>query len=263
MRRGEVGPLLRQRRRQTHRSQLDLANEVGVSPRHLSFVELGKSRPSPELLTLIATHLDVPLRDQNSWLLAAGYAPRFTQTALDDEALDGIRCSIQALLDGHEPYPAAAVDRNWTAQLWNRAALRLADGIPDEARGTPTNMFRVTLHPDGFARRTRNFDEWAAYMLRQLDLVVSRTRSPELVALADEIAGWPNIPPRDAWAHTTPYGDDPVIPWIVEHHGRDLSFFTVMATLGAPLDVTLAELTVEFFFPADDATASVLNRRRP
>jgi transcriptional regulator with XRE-family HTH domain len=261
MRRGEVGPLIRERRQQVRRSQLDLAVGVGVSPRHLSFVELGKSRPSPELLTLIATNLDVPLREQNSWLLAAGYAPRFAETALDDEALHDIRCSIQALLDAHEPYPAAAVDRNWTAQLWNRAALRLADGIPDDVRGTPTNMFRVALHPDGFAGRTRNFDEWAAYMLRQLDLIVSRTRSAELAALADEIAGWPNIPSRDTWGRTTPRGHDPVIPWIVEHHGRELSFFTVMATLGTPLDVTLAELTVEFFFPADSATAVHLNQR--
>jgi transcriptional regulator with XRE-family HTH domain len=253
-----VGPLIRERRIGARRSQLDLALDVGISARHLGFVELGKSRPSPEVITLIADRLAVPLRDQNTWLLAAGYAPRFAEHSLDDAELRQVKASLQALLDAHEPNPAAALDRDWTVQLFNRPALWLAEGIGDEARGVPTNMFRVGLHPDGFAPRTRNFGPWSAYLLRQLDLLVGRTRSPALVALADEVATWPDIAPRPSWGRSTPEGSDPVVPWIVEHEGRELSFFTIMATFGTPLDVTLAELTVELFFPADAATAQRL-----
>jgi transcriptional regulator with XRE-family HTH domain len=243
------------------RSQLDLAVDVGVSPRHLSFVELGKSRPSPELLTLIADRLGVPLREQNDWLIAAGHAPRYSETSLDAAELGAVRRSIQSLLDAHEPFPAVAIDRCWTVQLYNQASVRLADGISQDTRGDPTNIFRVSLHPDGFARRTRNFDDWSAYLLRQLDVLVRRTRSPEAIALADEIAGWPDIPPRDTWSRWTPQAIDPVVPWIVEHEGVDLSFFTTMATFGTPVDITLAELTVELFFPADDLTDAHLRER--
>jgi transcriptional regulator with XRE-family HTH domain len=256
-----VGPLIRERRRYASRSQLDLATDVGVSPRHLSFVELGKSRPSPELLTLIADRLGVPLREQNDWLIAAGHAPRYTETPLDAVALRGVRRSIQSLLDAHEPSPAVAIDRFWTVQLYNQASVRLANGIGQDVRGDPTNIFRVSLHPDGFARRTRNFAEWSAYLLRQLDLLVRRTRSPEIVALADEIARWPNIPPRDTWSRSTPQASDPVVPWIIEHEGVVLSFFTTMSTFGTPVDITLAELTVELFFPADDFTEAYLSDR--
>jgi transcriptional regulator with XRE-family HTH domain len=258
MHRGSAGPLIRERRSSAHRSQLDLALDVGVSPRHLSFVELGKARPSPELVTLIGDRLGVPLREQNDWLMAAGHAPRFPETPLEGDTLRVVRRSIQNLLDAHEPYPAVAIDRCWTAQLFNQASVRLAEGIGFDVRGDPTNLFRVSLHPDGFARRTRNFDEWSAYLLRQLDLVVRRTRSADVIALADEIAGWPNIAPRSTWARPGPLPNDPVVPWIVEHRGVELSFFTVMATFGTPIDLTLAELTIEFFFPANEFTEAHL-----
>lgn len=260
--RGTAGPLIRERREQARRSLLDLAVDVGVSTRHLGFVELGKSRPSPELLTLIAERLDVAPRDQNAWLLAAGYAPRHAETPLDDEQLRVVRRSLQALLDAHEPFPAVAVDRCWTAQLWNDAALWLADGIPTEARGDPTNMFHVSLHPDGFAGRTRNFSEWSGYLLRQLDAIVRRTRSAEAIALAAQVEGWPGIAPRDTWSHWTAASPDPVLSWIVERDGVELSLFTVMATLGTPVDITLSELTIEMFLPADEATAAHLRERR-
>jgi transcriptional regulator with XRE-family HTH domain len=259
--RGHVGPLIRQRRAEMRLSQLALALDLGVSPRHLSFVELGKSRPSPELLLLIADRLELTLRDQNSWLLAAGYAPRFPETPLDGPRLRQVSASVQTLLDAHEPYPATALDGEWTVRLFNQAAVRLGEGIPDEVGGVPTNIFRVCLHPDGFASRTRNFTEWAAYLLRQLDRL-AHTGSPGLVALADEIAGWPNIPPRRQWSRSTPYADTPVIPWIIQQHDVELSFFTVLATIGSPLDVTLDELTVEFFFPANEETARQLNMSR-
>ncbi len=261
MRRGTVGPLIRERRKYAQRSQLDLAVDVGVSPRHLSFVELGKSRPSPELLTLIADRLGVPLREQNDWLIAAGHAPRYRESPLDAAALATVRRSIQSLLDAHEPFPGVAIDRLWTVQLYNQASVRLAEGIGQDTRGDPTNIFRVSLHPDGFARRTRNFEEWSAYLLRQLDVLVGRTRAQEAIALADEIACWPNIPPRESWSRWTPQAIDPVVPWVVEHDGVELSFFTTMATFGTPVDITLAELTVELFFPADELTDAHLREQ--
>jgi transcriptional regulator with XRE-family HTH domain len=256
-----VGPLIRERRVSARRSQLDLALDAGVSARHLSFVELGKARPSPELVTLIADRLGVPAREQNDWLVAAGYAPRHTETPLDAEALRTVRRSLQLFLDAHEPFPAVAVDRCWTVQLWNDAAVWLGEGIPLEARGDPSNIFRISLHPDGFSRRTRNFGQWCAYLLRQLDLIVRRTRSPEAEALAAEIAELPDIPPRDRWSRWTPQDTDPVVPWLLEHSGAELSLFTVMATFGTPVDLTLTEMTVELFLPADDATLELLSAR--
>lgn len=260
--RGRAGPLVRERRQAAHRSLLDLASDVGVSTRHLGFVELGRSRPSPELLAIIADRLDVPPRELNDWLVAAGHAPRHTETALDATTMQALRTSLQTMLDAQEPHPAVAVDRCFTAQLWNESALWLADGIPTEGRGDPTNMFHVALHPDGFARRTRNFADWSRHQLHQLDLIVRRTRDPRAVALAEEIETWPGIVPREMWSRWVPPPGGPVLPWIVEHRGVDLSLFSVMATLGTPIDLTLGELTVELFLPADVATAAHLRRRR-
>ncbi len=258
--RSAVGPLIRERRDRARRSQMDLAFDVGVSPRHLSFVELGKSRPSPELVVLIAQHLDVPLRERNDWLLAAGHASRYGEARLDGPALAQVRRSLQALLDAHEPFPAVVIDRGWTVQLTNRAAIRLADGIPGDVRGVPTNIFRVSLHPDGFAGRTRNFAEWSAYLLRQLDTAVARTRAPELVALADEVAAWPHIPPREVWGRPAAVpAADVVVPWRVESQGEELSLFTTMSTFGTA-DVTLDELSIELFFAADETTEAALHR---
>jgi transcriptional regulator with XRE-family HTH domain len=260
--RGRAGPLIRERRLAAGRSILDLAVDAGVSARHLGFVELGKARPSPELLMLIADRLGVPVRERNEWLVAAGHAPRHPETPLDAAALGTVRRSLQAMLDAHEPFPAVAVDRCWTAQLWNDAAVWLADGIPTSARGDPTNMFHVSLHPDGFARRTRNFEQWSRYLLGQLDLIVRRTRSAEATELAATIETWPGIAPRDRWSRWVGDVQDPVLPWLVERDGVVLSLFTVMATLGTPVDITLSEMTIELFLPADEATAAHLHDRR-
>jgi transcriptional regulator with XRE-family HTH domain len=250
-----IGALIRERREQVRRSQMDLAHDAGVSPRHLSFVELGKSRPSPELVDLLGDRLGVDLRRRNDWLLAAGYAPRHPESALDDDGLGPVRRSLQALLDAHDPHPAVVIDRRWTVQLTNRAAIRLARGIPDHARGVPTNIFRISLHPDGFPGRTRNFATWSLHLLRQLDAAVARTRDPELTALAAEAETWPGVPPRPRWARPrTAPADDPVVTWQVDVAGHELSLFTTMSVFAAPLDVTLSELAVELFFAADDGT---------
>ena len=264
MRSSTVGPMIRDRRVRAGRSQLDVALDVGVSARHFSFVELGKSRPSPELVVLIADRLGAPRREANDWLLAAGFAPAFAESGLDAPSMAQVRRSLQQLLDAHEPLPAVVLDRRWTVQLTNQAAIRLADGISgDESRGDPTNLFRISLHPDGFGSRTVNFAAWSAYLLRQLDHAVSRTRDPYLSALAEEIATWPNIPTRNLWDRPAlPDESDIVVPWQLEQGDVVLSMFTTMSTFGTPVDITLSELTIEMFFAADEATEHAFRQHR-
>jgi transcriptional regulator with XRE-family HTH domain len=250
---------VRQRRQAARLSQLDLALEAGISPRHLSFVELGKSRPSPALLLTLAEHLNVPLRERNDWLIAAGHAPRYPQRPLDAPVLARIRDSLQRVLDVHDPFPAVAIDRCWDVQLANRSALRLGTALPDHVTGPAPNLFRMALHPDGFAGRSPNFADWSPYLLRNLALTLARHGGPALERLAREAEGWPGLPPRDTWSHVPASAiNEPVMTWKISADGRELSFFTVMSMLGTPLDVTLAELTLELFFPADAATQEFL-----
>jgi transcriptional regulator with XRE-family HTH domain len=248
-----VGALIRQRRTGAHLSQLDLALKAGVSARHLGFVELGKSHPSPQLVLALARSLDVPLRERNEWLLAAGYAPRYPETPLSATGLEQVRRNFQALLDAHDPYPGIAVDRCWDVQITNQAARRLVAGIPEPVRGVPTNVFRTTLHPDGLAPRTSNFAAWSAYLLGQLHRLASRdTRAAGLAAEAET---WPGIPPRPEWASlAAAESPSPVLCWEVNLDGHALRLYTVMAHLSATADITLSELTVELFYPADQAT---------
>ncbi|MCU1360483.1 MAG: Transcriptional regulator, Cro/CI family, partial [Ilumatobacteraceae bacterium] len=154
MARAAVGDLIKDWRSRRRRSQMDLALDVGVSTRHLSFVETGRSRPSPELVLALAHHLDVPLRERNSLLLAAGYAPRFSQTSIDDPSMQRVRTSMQRMLDAHDPYPGVVIDRQWNVVLANRAALGLTVGVDPSLLGPPMNVYRLCLHPDGLAPRT-------------------------------------------------------------------------------------------------------------
>ncbi|MFF0763033.1 helix-turn-helix domain-containing protein [Streptomyces sp. NPDC003737] len=257
-----VGHLIRRQRGLARRSQMNLAHEIGISPRHLSFVELGKSKPSVALLMKIAQHLDLSLRERNDWLLAAGYAPRYPETPLTGPALSRVRASLQALLDTHDPFPGVAIDPQWNLQLSNRAARQLVSGIPEDVGGTPTNLFRMALHPAGLAGRTRNFPQWSAYLLRRLDRAVVRTQDPRLAALADEVATWPAIPERDTWRHlSSDSADDPVLSWRLELGEEELSLFSILSTFGTPMDVTLSDLSIELFFPADEQTETILRRR--
>jgi transcriptional regulator with XRE-family HTH domain len=254
-----VGELLRTWRNRRHRSQLALSHEVGVSTRHLSFVETGRSRPSPELVLAIAEHLDVPLRSRNELLLAAGYAPRFGERPLDDPAMDQIRHSLQRLLDAHDPYPGVVVDLQWNVVQANAAALLLTEGLPAELLGPPLNVFRVCLHPDGMAARTTNFDEWAAYLLGQLRRTALLTADPAVEALLDEVLGYPGLPdvdPRGAGVVDEP---DVLVPFRFVGSGDvELSLFTTLTSFGTPRDITIDELAVELFFPADDVTERAL-----
>jgi transcriptional regulator with XRE-family HTH domain len=257
-----VGPLVKDWRLRRGRSQMDLALDVGVSPRHLSFVETGRSKPSPELLLTIAEHLEVPLRERNVFLLAAGYAPRYRQTSLDDAQMVRVRQALQHMLDSHDPYPGIVIDRLWNSVLSNQAAVRMVDGLPPELVGPPTNVFRACLHPDGLASRTVNFPEWAGYLLGQLHRLTVLTGDPQVQRLADEVSQYPNVAALGGWREAA--ADEPAlwIPWRLDMNGVEWSFFTTLTTFGTPQDITLAELAVELFYPADEATEALLRAER-
>ncbi|MCB0968964.1 MAG: helix-turn-helix transcriptional regulator [Ilumatobacter sp.] len=260
-----VGVLVKQWRHQRSRSQLDLALSVGVSTRHLSFVETGKSRPSPELIEAIGIHLDVPLRDRNSMLLAAGFAPRYRQTSLDDPAMADVVASLRRLLDTHAPYPALVLDRHWNVVLSNRGAAAMMVGLPERLLTPRPNVFRVSLHPEGLAAITANFDEWATYLLRQLDRTIAIAPDDELLALRDEVHAYPNVAELRAtsgWAQPVT-GDQILIPCELSIGDARLSMFTTLTSFGTPRDITLDELAVEHFFPADAATTEFFESMPP
>ena len=258
--RREVGPLLREWRQRRKLSQLALALDVGVSPRHLSFVETGRSRPSAELLLSMSEHLALPLRERNDLLLAAGYAPRYSETPLESPDLQVVRSALQRLLAAHDPYPGVALDRHWNVVLANRAAERLMGLLPPHLVGPPLNMMRASLHPEGFAAATLNFEAWGRHLLHELERACAAADDPALAALAAEVAGYPNVAALLAMATRRPtYQESLLIPCVLlSGEGRALSLFTTQATFGSPRDITLAELTVELFYPADAATEDAL-----
>lgn len=259
-----VGTLLRHWRTRRGRSQMALALDVGVSPRHLSFVETGRSRPSAELLLALSEELSVPLRERNVLLLAAGYAPRYTESALGDAALVRVRAALQRMLDTHHPYPGVVIDRAWNIVLANRAAEAMVADLPPHLLGPPVNVFRACLHPDGLAARTRNFAEWSAYLLEQLSRSAALTGDPALSRLLDEVMAYPTV--AGGAVQSRPAADEPtlLVPLRLDAGGgRELSLFTTLTTFGTPRDITLAELSVELFFPADDASDALLRQASP
>lgn len=258
MSRSAAGELVRTWRMHRRRSQMDLALDVGVSPRHLSFVETGRSRPSPELLLALADGLDVPLRERNALLLAAGYAPRYPQTDLDDPAMEPALAAVRRLLDAHDPFPGVAVDRWWNVVLTNSAAGALTEGVPEHVLAPGPNIYRLALHPDGLARRTANFVEWAASLVAQLRRSVAVTGDAALAALLAEVTSYPDVAAALA-RHPQLEPDELLVPLVLDvGNGNRLALFTIVATLGSPRDVTLDELAVELFYPADESTAAAL-----
>ncbi|HWL43329.1 MAG TPA: helix-turn-helix transcriptional regulator [Ilumatobacter sp.] len=257
MTRSNAGELVRTWRLHRRRSQMDLALDVGVSTRHLSFVETGRSRPSPELLLALADGLDVPLRERNTMLLAAGYAPRYRETPLDDPAVEPVLLAVRRLLDAHDPFPGVAVDRMWNIVQTNASAGALTAGVPAHVLAPQPNIYRLALHPEGLAPRTVNFAEWANSLIAQLRRDAAVTADPELARLLAEVSAYPDV--AEALAERIePQAHDVLVPLVLDMGGMHLSFFTVIATLGTPRDVTLDELTVELFYPADPATAAAL-----
>jgi transcriptional regulator with XRE-family HTH domain len=249
-----VGPLLRDWRRRRRLSQLDLALDAGVSARHLSFVETGRSRPSAEMVLHLAEQLEVPLRDRNQLLLAAGYAPRYGQRALDDPELRPVRAALQLVLDGHEPYPVAVVDRHWNLVAANRSVAMLTEGVAPELMAPPTNVLRLSLHPDGMAPRIANLGEWRTHLIERLDRQIGTTGDEQLIALREEIAAYPA--PAGDDHHEEGTAGQIVVPLRLRRPDRsEVTFFSTVATFGTAVDITVAELAIESFFPADADTA--------
>jgi transcriptional regulator with XRE-family HTH domain len=241
-------------------SQLQLAVASGVSTRHVSFVESGRSRPSREMILHLAASLEVPLRERNALLLAAGFAPAYAESAFGAPQMAPVRQALERLLEAHDPFPAVAVDRQWNLVLANEGALRLVEGVSDELLQPPINVIRTTLHPGGLAGRILNFEEYSSHVLDRLRRQILLTGDPDLEALFGEVTAYPRVRVSLVVEHLSP--NDVVLPVRICDRGQVLSFFTMIATLGTALDVTLADLVLESFFPADEPTASLLRARR-
>lgn len=259
-----IGGLLRDWRQRRRLSQMDLALEAGISTRHLSFVETGRARPSAEMVVHLAEELQVPLRERNELLLAAGYAPRYGARSLDDPALREVRDAVGRVLSAHEPYPAIAVDRYWNLVASNEALGPMLDGVSEELLTPPVNTIRLALHPDGVAPRIVNLAKYRADLVERLQRAARLTGDPELAALHEEMLGYPG--PED------PGGRDRIFPPSpgqavavglrlrppAGQVGPELAFFSTITTFGTAVDVTVSELAVEAFFPADAQTAQAL-----
>jgi transcriptional regulator with XRE-family HTH domain len=255
-----VGSLLREWRERRRLTQLELALEAGVSARHLSFVETGRSQPGRELLLEVLEHLHLPFREQNHILLAAGHAPAFPERALDDPELAPVREAIEVILNGHEPYPAVAVDRTWNLVAANPAMLALAElvDIDPQLLEPPINVIRVGLHPGGLASVMVNLGDWHAHWLARLRRQVAATGDEQLAALLEEVASYPAPEPERELAWTTE-GSEMLGPVKLRTPGGGtLSFFGMFATFDTPFEVTSSELAIELLFPVDRTTTEAL-----
>ncbi len=259
-----VGPLLRGWRERRRISQLELSLRAGSAARHISFIETGRSRPSEEMILRLAEHLDVPVRERNALLLAAGYAPRYAETSLDDPSMGALREGIERLLHGYEPYPALVVDGTYNVIAANQGIAMLLDGLPAHLLTPPLNAMRITLHPEGLAPRIRNLPEWRGHLLAQMERQIALARSDALRALYDEVAAFPVPGTGDEAAREdpTPYPGF-ALPLRIEHDGRLLSFVSSISTFNTPMDVTVAELAIETLLPADPATVKYLQSLTP
>lgn len=251
-----VGDLIRHWRQHRRMSQLDLACEADISTRHLSCLETGRAQPSREMLLHLAERLEVPLRERNALLLAGGYAPMFKERPLDDPSLAAARQAVELVLRGHEPYPALAVDRHWTLVAMNRACAPFMQGVSPALLAPPVNVLRLALHPQGVAPRIANLAEWRDHLIARLHQAAGASGDPQLHALMRELCEYP-VP--EGGAHSGEYGGV-VVPLKLNTPEGTLSLFSTITVFGTPVDITLAELAIETFFPADEATAQALRR---
>lgn len=256
-----VGELLRQWREHRRLSQLDLALEAEISTRHLSFVETSRSMPSRDMVLRLTEHLDVPLRERNHLLLAAGYAPVYAESALDAPEMTSVRTAVRQVLTAHEPYPAVVVDRGWNLVDANASIAHFINGVAPELLAPPANVLRVSLHPDGMAPRIINLGEWRAHLFSRLRRQIGLTADAALANLYDELRSYPCDQPEPEIELPGP--GEIVVPLRIRHGDRELAFFSTVATFGTPMDITVAEIAIESFFPADAQTASALRNGDP
>jgi transcriptional regulator with XRE-family HTH domain len=256
-----VGDFLREWRRRRRLSQLDLAIQAGISARHLSFLETGRSLPSREMVLRLAEQLQLPLRERNVLLNAAGFASVFPERHLGDPGLEVVHKAIEVILKGHEPYPAIAIDRHWTLIASNGAFRPFLAGVKPELLQPPVNVLRLTLHPCGLGPRLANYHEWRSHVLEKLRHQIEVSGDPVLTELAGELRAYgaanePQIssPPGDReWQRFA-------VPFQIVTEAGVLSFFSTTTIFGTPLDITLSELSLECFYPADAATGEALRK---
>ncbi len=253
-----IGDHLRTWRQRRRMSQLDLALEAEVSQKHLSFVESGRSAPSRDMVLRLAERLSVPLREQNLMLLSAGYAPSYPERSLEDPALKTAREVVEMVLKGHEPYPALAIDRHWRMVAANAAVAPLLAGVTESSLlRPPVNVLRLSLHPGGLAPAIVNLAEWREHLLHRLREQVAATGDPVLIRLLNELSGSPAPEPGPPAAESRDYAGL-AVPLRIRSPAGTLSFISCTTVFGTPLDVTLSELALETFFPADPETAAAL-----
>jgi transcriptional regulator with XRE-family HTH domain len=249
-----VGELLRGWRERRRISQLSLSLDAGISTRHLSYVETGRAQPSREMLVLLAHQLDVPLRERNLLLLAAGYAPIYRETPMQAADFAPVRAALDRILAAHAPFPAVAIDRHWNLVAMNAGVAPLLEGVAPALLAPPVNVLRLSLHPEGLAPRIVNLAEWREHLMARLDRQIAESGDPALLALRQELAGYPHPAP--------PGGEDGLeglaVPLTLRTSRGVLRFISTSMVFGAPRDITLEELAIEAFLPADDATAQAM-----
>lgn len=256
---GTAGGFLREWRQRRRLSQLDLATEVGISQRHLSFVESGRSVPSRQMILRLSEQLEIPLRERNNLLFAAGFAPIYGERSLDDPDFRSARCVVERIIHGHTPFPALAVDRHWTLLMANEPVKRLLSDVDTDLLQPPVNVLRLSLHPRGMAPRIANYRDWRRHILSRLTRQLDHCGDPVLGALIDELKGYP-----------VPFGAKPpgvlaegelaglAVPLELVTDEGALSLLSTTTVFGTPVDVSLSELAIEAFFPADTATTAIL-----
>jgi transcriptional regulator with XRE-family HTH domain len=247
-----VGQLLRDWRERRRLSQLDLSIRAEISTRHLSFVETGRSRPTPEMILKLTEHLDVPLRERNQLLLAGGYAPAYPQHGLDAPELASVREALRLVLSGHEPYPALVINRWWELLDANAAVVVITAGCAPRLLEPPVNVLRLSLHPDGMAPRIANLAQWRGHLLEQLRRRAEQTGDVRLRELHAELLAYPG------GLDTSVPSDNVVVPLRLRHETGELSFFSIAAQVETAADVTVDELVIESFYPADLETTQRL-----
>ncbi len=254
-----LGELLKFWRSRRRMSQFDLALDADISARHLSFVETGRARPSREMVLRLAEFLEIPLRERNILLTAAGYAPFFTEKPLDDEELEAVRAAVELILNGHEPFPAMAIDRHWNLIQANKAVAALITSAAPFLLEAPVNVLRLTLHPDGLAGRIHNYAEWRDHLLERLRRQIEISADAFLIKLLEELSAYP-APGGKKQRASGSRAAHIVVPFRLVFGDVTLSFISTTTVFGTPNDVTLSELAVESFFPADRETAELLQK---
>lgn len=252
------GQLLRSWRQQRRLSQLDLACEAQISTRHLSFVETGRARPSRQLILHLGELLDLPLRERNRLLLAAGFAPAYPERALDEPALDAAMAALRQILAGHEPSPALVIDRHWNLVLANRAAERLLATVDPELLAAPANLLRLSLHPRGLAPSIVNLGEWRHHLLRRLRRLAAHDNDPVMRELLADLSAWPPLPGEQTPVEFESSAPDVAVLFRFRSPLGELRLIGTLTMFGSPLDVSLSELALEAFYPADAQTAELL-----